>query len=217
MNEAMAELVGGLLEKEDRKDVEFRYAILATEIGDLGKYITHDQVLNPNARPHGSKADEVQAFGQVFIQLIALAHLRGIDYLAALDQGVRNWIDADWRKKAAVEGLKVRGVAAAPGMVSAEAYVLSKDAPLSALKGSSEKKIVVMPHAKADFAAVMDAVAGIVTDHGGYTCHAANICRDRGIPCIVGTGNATKNIVHGGLVRLIAGTREQPRLGEVYF
>jgi len=43
-----------------------------------------------------------------------------------------------------------------------------------------------------DWEPVMRRVAGIVTDQGGRTAHAAIVSREFGIPCIVGTGNATQ-------------------------
>ena len=46
--------------------------------------------------------------------------------------------------------------------------------------------------------------AAIVTDEGGLTCHAAIISRELKIPCIVGTGNATRLIKDGDLVEVDA-------------
>ena len=43
----------------------------------------------------------------------------------------------------------------------------------------------------------MRRVAGIVTDQGGRTAHAAIVSREFGIPCIVGTGNATEVLPTG--------------------
>ena len=43
-----------------------------------------------------------------------------------------------------------------------------------------------------DWEPVMRRVAAIVTDQGGRTAHAAIVSREFGIPCIVGTGNATE-------------------------
>lgn len=43
-----------------------------------------------------------------------------------------------------------------------------------------------------DWEPVMRRVAAIVTDQGGRTAHAAIVSREFGIPCIVGTGNATQ-------------------------
>lgn len=48
-----------------------------------------------------------------------------------------------------------------------------------------------------DWEPVMRRVAAIVTDQGGRTAHAAIVSREFGIPCIVGSGNATE-ILHDG-------------------
>jgi pyruvate,water dikinase len=42
-----------------------------------------------------------------------------------------------------------------------------------------------------DMVPAMTRAAGIVTDEGGMTCHAAIVARELGIPCIVGASNAT--------------------------
>ncbi|MGB7926029.1 MAG: phosphoenolpyruvate synthase [Pyrinomonadaceae bacterium] len=41
---------------------------------------------------------------------------------------------------------------------------------------------------------IMKRAAAIVTDRGGRTCHSAIISRELGLPCIVGTGNATQRL-----------------------
>jgi pyruvate,water dikinase len=41
---------------------------------------------------------------------------------------------------------------------------------------------------------IMKRAAAIVTDRGGRTCHSAIISRELGLPCIVGTGNATERL-----------------------
>ena len=43
-----------------------------------------------------------------------------------------------------------------------------------------------------DWEPIMKKAAAIVTNSGGRTCHAAIVSRELGIPCIVGTGNATE-------------------------
>ena len=48
-----------------------------------------------------------------------------------------------------------------------------------------------------DWVPVMKRAAGIITDHGGRTSHAAIVSRELGLPAIVGTGNATA-ILHSG-------------------
>ncbi|MBA2528198.1 MAG: phosphoenolpyruvate synthase [Pyrinomonadaceae bacterium] len=44
---------------------------------------------------------------------------------------------------------------------------------------------------------IMKRAAAIVTDRGGRTCHSAIISRELGLPCIVGTGNATQVLPSG--------------------
>jgi pyruvate, water dikinase len=44
---------------------------------------------------------------------------------------------------------------------------------------------------------IMKKAAAIVTDRGGRTCHSAIISRELGLPCIVGTGNATHTLQTG--------------------
>ena len=46
--------------------------------------------------------------------------------------------------------------------------------------------------------------SAIVTDMGGVTCHAAIVARELGIPCIIGTGIATKAIQDGDFIEVNA-------------
>ncbi len=48
-----------------------------------------------------------------------------------------------------------------------------------------------------DWVPIMKRAAGIVTDHGGRTSHAAIVSRELGIPAIVGTGDATEAVREG--------------------
>lgn len=47
---------------------------------------------------------------------------------------------------------------------------------------------------------VMKIASGIVTDKGGRTSHAAIVSRELGIPCIVGSENATRKIKDGQMI-----------------
>jgi len=199
-----------LMENEDRKDTEFRYAITATEIGDLGKYITHDPKLNPNARPHGSKEDEILAYGQAFVQLAALAQLRGISLENAVEKGLENWIEADWRKSKD-KGHFISGITACNGYAIGIAYVAKSEKDL---KEMPPGRIVIAETAKPDLAQYLTSVLAIVTDHGGKTCHLANIAREYGTPCVVGTGNATRLIKTGDRIIVEAMTEEGHVWGE---
>jgi pyruvate,water dikinase len=48
-----------------------------------------------------------------------------------------------------------------------------------------------------DWEPILKNAAAIVTDRGGRTCHAAIVSRELGIPCVVGTGNATALLAQG--------------------
>jgi pyruvate,water dikinase len=50
----------------------------------------------------------------------------------------------------------------------------------------------------------MRRASAIVTDSGGMTCHAAIVSRELGIPCVVGTGDATQKLRDGELVTVDA-------------
>ncbi len=54
--------------------------------------------------------------------------------------------------------------------------------------------ILVAEMTDPDWVPIMRRAAGIVTDHGGRTCHAAIVARELGIPAIVGTGSGTKTL-----------------------
>ena len=186
--------------KEDKKDELFRQALVTNEVGDWAKFLTHDPALNPGARPAGGRSEEVMAAGQAFCMLFSLALARNIDPAEAIEVGLKNWEDADWRKREAAKNLdenEVRGTAACGGTVTGEAYVVSSDNPIDKLPSGV---VLVTSFASPELAIYFDRAIAVVTDHGGKTSHAANMARHKNLPCVVGTGNATEKIKHGDTV-----------------
>ncbi len=53
-------------------------------------------------------------------------------------------------------------------------------------------EVLVTQMTDPDWEPIMKIAAGIVTDRGGRTCHAAIISRELGIPCVVGTVNGSE-------------------------
>jgi len=53
-----------------------------------------------------------------------------------------------------------------------------------------------------DWEPILRLAAGVVTDDGGRTCHAAILAREMGITAIVGTGDGTRRIADGELITL---------------
>ncbi len=64
--------------------------------------------------------------------------------------------------------------------------------------------ILVTKMTDPDFVPAMRIAAAIITDEGGMTSHAAIVSREMGIPCIVGTGNATQVLKEGEMVTVDA-------------
>ncbi|MBP9760091.1 MAG: phosphoenolpyruvate synthase [Candidatus Pacebacteria bacterium] len=58
-------------------------------------------------------------------------------------------------------------------------------------------EILVTEITDPDWEPIMKIASAIVTDKGGRTSHAAIVSRELGIPCIVGTGNATTVLSNG--------------------
>ena len=63
---------------------------------------------------------------------------------------------------------------------------------LSEMDSVNEGDILVTDMTDPDWEPVMKLASAIITNRGGRTCHAAIIARERGVPAIVGTGNATE-------------------------
>jgi pyruvate, water dikinase len=61
----------------------------------------------------------------------------------------------------------------------------------------SPDEVLVADMTDPDWEPIMKRAAAIVTNRGGRTCHAAIIARELGIPAVVGTGNATRDLTEG--------------------
>ncbi len=95
----------------------------------------------------------------------------------------------------------VRGLGAAPGTGSGPVRVV---ADLGQAEKFGEGEILVTHMTAPDWVPLMRKSAAIVTDSGGMTCHAAIVSRELGIPCVVGTAEATKVLRDGELVTVDA-------------
>jgi len=96
----------------------------------------------------------------------------------------------------------VRGLGAAPGVADGAVRVIGE---LAAADGLLEGEVLVTHMTAPDWVPLMRKAAAIVTDSGGMTCHAAIVSRELGIPCVVGTAEATKILRDGEPVTVDAG------------
>ncbi|HET8815597.1 MAG TPA: phosphoenolpyruvate synthase [Solirubrobacterales bacterium] len=96
----------------------------------------------------------------------------------------------------------VHGLGAAPGEAAGPVRVVSAREQAAELQ---EGEVLVTHMTAPDWVPLMRRAAAIVTDSGGMTCHAAIVSRELGIPCVVGTGEATKALGEGEVVTVDAG------------
>jgi len=68
------------------------------------------------------------------------------------------------------------------------------------MKNFKPGEVLVTDITDPDWEPIMKIASAIVTDAGGRTCHAAIVSRELGIPCIVGSGNASSKLKTGNQV-----------------
>ncbi|OWT33152.1 phosphoenolpyruvate synthase [Methanobrevibacter sp. 87.7] len=88
----------------------------------------------------------------------------------------------------------IKGLGASPGIVAGPVKII-KD--IEELDKIQDGDIMVTTMTTPDMVPAMKKSSGIITDEGGVTCHASIISRELGIPCVVGTGEATDVLVDG--------------------
>ena len=93
----------------------------------------------------------------------------------------------------------VRGLGASPGMASGTVKIILDIDELDKIKDGD---VMVTTMTTPDMVPAMRRASGIVTDEGGVTCHASIISRELGIPCVVGTGDATTTLEENSGVTL---------------
>jgi pyruvate, water dikinase len=65
------------------------------------------------------------------------------------------------------------------------------------MRDFGEGEVLVADMTDPDWEPIMKRASAIVTNRGGRTCHAAIIARELGIPAVVGTGSATRDLRDG--------------------
>ncbi|MBI2590477.1 MAG: phosphoenolpyruvate synthase [Candidatus Blackburnbacteria bacterium] len=99
------------------------------------------------------------------------------------------------------------GQGASPGIATGKVKILHSPKEIGKVKKGD---VLVARMTSPDYVPAMKQAGAIVTDEGGVTSHAAIVSRELGLPCIVGTKLATKNLKDGDIVTVNGKT------GEVY-
>ena len=92
---------------------------------------------------------------------------------------------------------EIQGSPGSSGIAEGRARVLKSVDQLMDLK---EGEILVATTTSPSWAPSFVKIAGAITDVGGPMCHAAIVCREYGLPTVVGTGKGTQMIKTGDLV-----------------
>ncbi len=105
----------------------------------------------------------------------------------------------------------VSGVAVGEKIGSGTAHVILDTNKITSFK---EGEILVTAMTDPAWEPIMKRASAIVTNRGGRTCHSAIISRELGIPCIVGTGNATEVVRSGTDITVSCAEGER---GNIYY
>ena len=104
----------------------------------------------------------------------------------------------------------VSGIAVGSKIGSGKVRILNSAKNISSFK---KGEVLVTQITDPDWEPIMKIASAIVTDKGGRTSHAAIVSRELGIPCIVGSNNATKVLKNGQNVTVDASGGQ---VGNVY-
>jgi len=177
----------------------------------------HDLVVN--LRPEEAEAQVLDGSSVENVARLAIAAEKHYGYPQdiewAIEAGV-SWLvqarpittledgPADGESVSTAEVL-VRGLPAAPGTVVGVVRVLLRPEQGAALR---EGEILVAPMTNPDWLPTIRRAAGLVTETGGMTCHAAIVARELGVPCVVGARTATEKLSDGMVVTIDGATGE---------
>ncbi|MEM9710469.1 MAG: PEP-utilizing enzyme [Pseudomonadota bacterium] len=94
---------------------------------------------------------------------------------------------------------EITGLAASPGVIEAKARVITS---LDQFHTVEEGEILVCRMTNPAWVVLFTQISGLVTDAGGTTSHSAVVSREFGLPAVVGTSVATKDINTGDTLRV---------------
>ena len=93
----------------------------------------------------------------------------------------------------------ITGAAIGEAIASGQVCAIRSAADIDTFR---EGAILVTGMTDPDWVPIMKKAAGIITDHGGTTSHAAIVSRELGVPAIVGTGHGTELLRDGQEITL---------------
>jgi len=107
--------------------------------------------------------------------------------------------------------LLLKGLGASPGSAVGRVNIIPTAEEISKME---DRAVLVTDMTTPDFVPAMKKAVAIVTNTGGMTSHAAIVSRELGIPCIVGSKNATE-LLKAGQIVTVDGTHGMVYEGKV--
>ena len=114
--------------------------------------------------------------------------------ITTLGEEIKPEEESDMTKEPEKLNPLVRGLAASPGIGRGKVKKIKDVSEINLVK---EGDILVTAMTNPDMVPAMRTAAAVVTDEGGRTCHAAIVSRELGIPCVVGSNDATSVLKEG--------------------
>ncbi len=96
----------------------------------------------------------------------------------------------------------LQGAAASPGIGTGTVKILKSPKEIGKVLDGD---VLVAPMTSPDYVPAMKRAVAIVTNEGGLTSHAAIVSRELGVPCVVGTKEATAKLSDGDKVTVDGG------------
>lgn len=96
---------------------------------------------------------------------------------------------------------EIKGTVGCKGKATGTARIINNTSDFHKMQDGD---ILVAPMTRPEYVPLMKKAAAIVTDEGGMSCHAALVSRELGVPCIIGTQVATKELQDGMQVQVNA-------------
>ena len=121
------------------------------------------------------------------------------DPFAIMNYGVTTDRIQAWLGRGTESTDSISGIPGSPGVIEGPVRVLRSEKDLGDVQPG---EVLVCPITAPSWASAFSVAAGVVTDIGGMMSHAAIVCREYGLPAVVGTGFATTSLETGQRVRV---------------
>jgi len=159
------------------------------------KFLTPDEIVN------GLKASALPEDLAERTTFCVLVQNQETTRLLSGAQAKRYYEEAPREDKNLGKIQELKGFCANAGRAVGPARVIRSPADLPKMKADD---ILVSPMTTPELVPAMKLAAGIVTDTGGITCHAAIVSRELNKPCLIGTHHATRVFKDGDILEVDA-------------